>query len=291
MSDHVAEDRSFLSVIRAWPAPRRLSLAKWIENFAPGRDREIALALLESHVHLDNLHVRGSVVSNLTRLRALLLQRDSQINWTSYLNSVLVTVPEGHHGDITGSGIAFARLAKNLGFPVENTISNSALHRHCKTGVRNLIYFDDLAGSGEQFVKSWDRHQENTHGAMSAAAMKDKGFLGDVFYLPVVATSDGLANIESKCNVSVLPTYELDESYSARSSNTRLVPSRYRPHLKDFLKKYAALSGLDTHGPFGYRDVALNISFEHGCPDNTIPIMQWGTPTQTWTPIVTPEGL
>ncbi|WP_146080741.1 hypothetical protein [Pseudoclavibacter sp. RFBB5] len=249
------------------------------------------MALLESHVHLDGLHVRRSVISNLARLRAFLLQRDSLLDWDEYITTALVTIPEGRHGDITGSGTIFARLAKTIGLPEENTVSNSGLHRHCGDRARNLIYFDDLAGSGEQFINSWERHQDNQHGRLSAANMKDKGMLKDVFYLPVVATSNGLRNIENKCKVKVLPTYELDDTYSALSPNTRLVPSRHRPYLSNFLAKYAALTELDTHGPFGHGEVALNLSFEHGCPDNTVPIMRWGTPTATWTPLISPEGM
>jgi hypothetical protein len=153
-----------------------------------------------------------------------------------------------------------------------------------------VIFLDDLAASGTQFARNWARRYPTDHGELSLANLADQKALSEVYYVPVVSTSAAKAKIESDCGIAVLPAYLLDEDYSAVAEDTRLVPTSLRTVLLEFIEKHGPRTGKAGSGTAGFGRLGLALSFHHGSPNNTLPVLQWGTPVTNWQPLVA-EGI
>lgn len=289
----LVESRTFLSNVGFWPSPTDTNYEGWLQNFDEGADRETAAALLESLVHINETQIVHGTISGLRALSAspeFGPADQRQGAWETFLDSAYISFPSGGEGDVTGSGHIFARIVKSTGFP-ENRIlaSDELVRRLAKRPIAApAVFLDDLAASGTQFKRSWTRMVSTDAGKKSLQTLTDQGLLGPIYYVPIVATQKALDLLAKETPlVKVRPIYRVEPEYFASDALTRLVPSDLRPGLKDFLSKYSPLSGRDDYGPFGFGEIGLALSFHHSTPNNTLPILQKGSPTSaaSWKPI------
>lgn len=292
---HVADlvqSRQYLSHIGVWPSARQLELDGWLANYEDGADFDIAAELLDAHVHLNEEHITHAVASTIRSLSALPRfgpATHRRGNWANYLDRVIVSFPLAQDGDPTGSGYIFARLAsERLGFPESQVRTPEQLIAllASSSDAFDVLMLDDITASGTQFRRSWNRQTQTLHGRFSLADIAAAGKLSSTYYLPVVATAQAKASIESSCEVDVVPTYLLTPDYGVLDENTRLVRSELRRLVPDFLSRYSPRTGRDKYGNAGYSDLGLAISFHHGCPNNTVPVLQWAPKSTDWTPLV-----
>lgn len=288
--DHlkVMESRRFLSEILVWPRPNRLDLVGWLANFDDGLDQRIALTLLEAHVHIDEDQVYYGVGSSFRSISSRDEFGDAFDRpgaWADFLDRVLVSFPLSRLDDSTASGHIFGRFAEKLGIP-ENRIlgSEHLVARLAQSDPLPVVFFDDLAASGTQFIRNWKRRYPTKSGSASLEELSNQQQIVRTYYLPLVATAGAIVRIESECAVAVLPTYTLEDNYRCLDPNTRLVPEDLRPHLPDFLNKYTPRTGRDRYGIAGYGDLGLALTFHHSCPNNTLPVLQTGPRTESWRP-------
>lgn len=285
----ILDSRRYLSHIGVWPGPSRLDAERWLENFDDA-DQEIALALLDSHVHINEEQIAYAVASTFRSLSSMPQfgsARQRQTNWSTFLNEVLVSFPLSFAGDVTASGYVFARIAERLGLLESQILDSERLVRRLSSGeVRPVVFLDDLAASGTQFTRGWSRRYSTDNGRLSLKDLHDRGAITAAYYLPVVATEVAKRKIEEDSPVEVCPTYLLGDDYSALDADSRVTPARLRPLASAFLAKYCDRTGRGEYGPAGYDELALSISFHHGCPNNTLPVLQWGPQSDTWRPLV-----
>lgn len=288
--DKIVASLVFLSEIGVWPGPARLDIEGWLKNFESGSDADVACALLAGHVHMDSNQIEYAVASTIQSISSgvefgELAERPER--WHNFLECCLVSFPLGRSDDPTASGYIFARIAKGLGFRENQIFDSEKLARHLsKSKLPPLIFLDDLAASGTQFVDSWERRYPTESGEVSLCDLLKDSPGPLVYYLPIISTQRAKKKIEDECGVRVMPTYLLDETYEALSSTSRITPSNFRPLLKDFLEKYTPKTQGGRDGVSGFGDLGLSISFHHGCPNNTLPVLQWGPRTETWNPLV-----
>lgn len=287
--------RRYLSHIGVWPGPRQMGVERWLQNFDTDVDTEIALALLESYVHINEEQIAYSVCSTVRSLSTRAefgTAKDRQANWGEFVEKAVISFPLGGPGDSTASGFIFARIASQLGVPDSRIFDSEHLVPWLAKAEspHPVIFLDDLAASGTQFTRNWERKYLSERGELSMASLANQGALTNVYYVPVVSTSAAKMKIETKCGVSVLPAYLLDEDYSAVAKDTRLVPTNLREVLPEFIERHGLRTGKADSGNAGFGHLGLALSFHHGSPNNTLPVLQWGTPTPNWRPLVS-EGI
>lgn len=290
------EDSRFLSHIGVWPGPRQLDVEGWLSNFDTEQDLAIAIALLEAYVHINEEQIGYAVSSTIRGISTRPEFGDAEerpAKWNAFIATAMISFPLAGEGDSTASGFIFARIASQLGFP-EQHISDSE-HLVQRLAADNastpIIFLDDLAASGTQFTRNWRRQYSTSKGLLSLAQLRNIGLSGAVYYLPVVSTTAAKKKIESECDaVTVLPTYLLEDDYGALAESTRLVRQEMRAALPDFLKRYSPRTGNGEFGAAGFGDLGLALSFHHGSPNNTLPVLQWGSPRPEWKPLVS-QGL
>lgn len=287
-ADELVETRQYLSRIGVWPSPKRLEVSAWLGNFNEGDDTEIAKALLESHAHVDESQIEYAVFSSIRALSS----RDEfgkagsrPTAWREFIDSVTISFPLGRAGDATASGYIFARIASRLGFPEDRILDTEHLIGEILKGnARSVIILDDLSGTGTQFTRDWKRMYTTPHGKSSLKNLFNAGRIPVAYFVPTVCTADAKKKIEDECGVVVAPTYLLESDYYVLDPNSRLVPALLRPKIAEFLAKYAP--DVSDGGNTGFGDLGLALSFHHGCPNNTLPVLQWGESSENWKPLV-----
>lgn len=276
--EELEESRNYLSRVAVWP--RHVDVVGWLSNFDAGPDRVLAMCLLDALVHINEEHIAHAVASTIREISSRPEFGNSEVRpnqWARFLDDAVVTFPISRSGDATASGYIFARIAKQLGF-VEAQILDPehALKRLASAGPKPIIFLDDLAASGTQFSRNWVRNYGSGADKRSFKKIHELGLIDAAYYLPIVSTTRAAAAIESTCGIPVIPAYMLEEDYSALDNNSRLVPTHLRSSLPDFLAKYSSRTGRDEYGGAGFGGLGLALSFHHGCPNNTLPILQWG---------------
>jgi hypothetical protein len=152
-----------------------------------------------------------------------------------------------------------------------------------------IIFVDDFAGSGDQFLSTWRRrHEIIGHGryAFSDLPIKENQLF---VYCNAILTEHGRGIISSACPTLVLATGNLiPETYNWTSSTSILWPKDEQAQGIDFIRRVSATLGLgDDNGGErdwrGYHKLGLGIAFEHSTPDATLPIFHW---SEGWNPLV-----
>lgn len=286
----ITEARDFLSRILVWPKQRQVHVHAWISNFEDAEEREVAHALLDAFVHINNDHREAALVSTVKSLSTRAEFGMGEVRreqWEKFADTAIASIPLSHAGDGAASGYQFLRIARKIGFA--KYVDSEYLVRELLSAGEPLpiLFMDDITGTGNQFIRNWQRVYTSPSGRSSLKNLKADGRIGSVYFAPIVATEEALERIESETGVVVHPTYVLSEDYSASSSNTRLVPSRLRESLLELAVKYAPATRADQDGPLGYQDQGLAISFSEGSPNNTLPILGSVTESESWKALLT----
>ena len=282
---------AYLSDIRIWAPEMKVAARRWLANFTQDDDKIFASALLDSFIYYSDDLVDELFVACFEALAAEVIdgaqtyerQKD---DWQRFRDLILITHPTGEMPNVTDSGYTFDRRARQLlGIDQSHILEpegvTEALLRQPK---RTVVFVDDFAGSGDQFVKTWQRAYTTALGTTSFVDLAAKG-ISEFFYCPLVSTETGREYIESRClGLKMRPTHILPREYSAIDPSSLLWPDALRPGARDFIDRVSAIAGVPAGARYGYADLALAVAFEHGVPDATLPILHWEG--SGWTPLV-----
>ncbi|WP_454173123.1 phosphoribosyltransferase-like protein [Microbacterium maritypicum] len=293
----ILDTRDFFSNAAIWPQqPREIDHQGWLENFSDSHDRSIAANLLDSYLLISSAQTEKMLISafhSLAPLQGDMFCSDPstyQQDWDAFRSSIAVTFPS-RRNDPAGSGHMFVRTARTFVldratqlFAPEDLVASLA----SSAVPRPVVFVDDFSGSGDQFVATWRRNytlpDDSTHTFASLAAA---GLISQVFFIPSIATASAKTTLRTMApEVCLLPAHLLPTRYSATSPVTSLVSPELRDDLHDFLVRHADRAGYSASHVYGYKDGGLALSFEHGTPDNTLPIFNGGTNRpSSWRPL------
>jgi hypothetical protein len=286
----IVDSRLFLSRIGVWPKERQLHVSGWIDNFTTDDDREVAHALLDAVVYINDDHRRAALLSSVRSLstRPEFGQGDErEPRWNDFLDQVIASIPLAHAGDGAASGYYFLRVARSIGF-TRNLDSEHVVQEILRgSRARPVIFMDDISSTGNQFLRNWDRVYTTPAGRSSLVQLARNERLGRVYFTPIVATEFAKERIERETGVQVCPAYLIGEDYFATSMRSRLVPASLRDRLQELAQRYSPLTGQDDDGPFGYKDQGLALSFTDSAPNTTLPILRSSRAQPNWTPLIT----
>jgi hypothetical protein len=272
----------YLANVGSWPrVPGDIHPEGWLANF-DDEYAEVAAQLLDSYTYMSDREFRQAIAATIKSLSAeFLLQPSGRAevgaDWRARLSKIVVSVPLGSAHDITSSGVACLRILKQMRFPEERLLVGDPLLSAITTAPEpvELVLVDDLTASGNQFVKYWKAPlAAGGSDETTLAALFDRGALSSVIYVPVVATTVALQWIADKAPaVRVRPANVIGPEYFASDDACRLVPPAQLAALRDLIESNHARTG-NPLGPYGYGNLGLALSFEHGTPNNTLPILQ-----------------
>jgi len=280
----VLDIRDFYSRVGLWPSqPDRINPSGWLRNF-DNQDLALATHLLDSFLYLNRAQTMRMSESAFHSL-SLNIERASSdlpgVAWTKFRRNVLVTYPVAREGNSTASGRLFIRHARESAivgphqfFDPELVVST------CSHGAGQppVVMLDDLAATGDQFASALLKEYVQTNGTkVSLYGRLQEGNIASISYIPTISTASAKQRLQREFpEVLISPAHVLPLNSSACNDPTELEPNGDTELLARFLEKYADRAGYNKKIKYGYRNSGLALAFEHGTPDNTLPIFSAG---------------
>lgn len=252
----------------------------WLSNFHDGREREIAAALLESFMFINEAQTIKMLEMAFASLAVdpfveTLQGSGIEDKWREFRRRVLITFPTDDQDAPSSSGYLFVRHARqDLGLAEPQLLAPGKLIERVAslTLATPIVFLDDIVGTGEQFCESWERQYE-VNGVVTTLGAEAARLQAPVYYCPVVCTAAGLRAISATApDVKVRPAHFLPDVYSASSPETILVPTEMRAELPGFISTVSRRAGVTRFQELGWGNLSLAIAFEHSVPDLTLPI-------------------
>ncbi|GIG55339.1 phosphoribosyltransferase-like protein [Demequina activiva] len=291
--DTILRTRNGFSNFGIWPRiPSDTNPQKWLANFTE-EEYDHAIALLNAFVYFDDEHTNQLLRSAYHDISSRTDKDASPVfptraSWAEYREGLIVTFPTGETPNPTDSGHLFARRARQrLGITEsqlmmpEDAVASLAFGRR-----RPLMLIDDFAGSGDQFIKTWERNYPLLDGReYSMAGLANEGRLSSVVYCNAVSTSTAATRIaEVAPQVHLACAHLLAAEASVTHPECYLLPSDVRATIVDTIASASERAGIQENARYGYKELGLAIAFEHSVPDATIPLFWAETPG--WTCLV-----
>lgn len=281
----------FLSDIRVWDAELKTAARRWLGNFTE-TEKDYAAALLDAFVFFSDELVDRLFVAAFDVLAAEVTEQvatysDKKDRWQSFMDQVLITHPTGEMPNVTDSGYAFDRRARQrLGISQAHILEPQQVIGQLMSGPpRPVVFVDDFVGSGDQFCKTWQREYKTAKSIASFATLTSQAPAGSFYYCPLLCTQHGLSVIDANCpGLQVRPTHLLPSEYSANHPASLLWPEALRAESVRFVDDSSERAGISAAKRWGYANLALALAFQHGVPDATLPILWWED--NGWIPLV-----
>lgn len=207
--------------------------------------------------------------------------------WRQFCDTVLITRVTGEEPRDTDSGYHFLRMARQvLGIPEKRILSpQETLSELLTRGPRPVVFVDDFAGTGNQFIATWRRELFVDRSLVMSFERISRIVATEFFYCPIVATELAANKIKSNCpSVALSPAHFLPSQYSALSADSLIWPPQLRHRALDFLEKASARAGIHAERWKGFEGLGLTLAFEHGVPDATLPLFYWEE--NGWKPLI-----
>jgi hypothetical protein len=290
--NNVLDDRDFFANIGVWPGALLMDPKGWLSNFAEA-DRALAVELLNSFTYFNATQVQKLISTGFMRIGSLDLNEtnvhDVESRWKKFCESVMVSYPVSIPANPTDSGHMFVRvLREQFGINDNQICEPYELLRRLVRAKKPfpVVFVDDFSGTGTQFirtvaeVKIVGRWRKKT----SISAQLDRLQATQSYCVSAVITEPGRVAIHSKTSFRVSGGNVLPSSASALDTSTHLVPSSMRPKWREFVERYSRVAGIPAGKAFGFRRSGLAIAFEHGTPNNSLPIFSWQE--NGWKPLI-----
>lgn len=279
---------------RAWE-PSRIDPQGWLDNF-PQSERGFALVLLSRFTFLaDHLvdQLFRSAFQNLSNLLTDGWQEfeAAQTRWRTFCSEAMITVVQGEAPNPSDSGWLFARKARQaIGIDQGQLFEPREVVARLLGGYSGpVIFVDDFVGSGEQFLKSWEREYPHAGGVVSfsaAAASSSASF----YYCNAMTTEYGRERLSRHVpGVRVSAGNIIPTRYSLAHPNSLLWPEALRADGIQFVEEVGKRLGFAANdggeGDWrGFHKLGLGLAFQHSVPDANLPLFY--TDSNGWTPLV-----
>ena len=256
----------------------------WLDNFDKN-DQSTATALLDAFVHIDNGSVNAIFSAAFGSLAGVVCAADAYsvaiTQWQEFLGSVLVTFPTGEDPNPSDSGYAFQRKVRQvMEIDQSQIVEPGEAYRRLRDSKGHVVFVDDIVGSGDQFVETWQRPYPAEEITGSFADISSQI---SAHFVPLFATLDGAERIRSQVpTLNLMPIHQLGAEYSARERNSFTWTDIAHDDGVQLVEKYSQRAGIPN--PWGYKDLGLCLGFEHGIPDATLPLFYWEQ--NGWRPLV-----
>lgn len=273
-----------LGRIAGWDPKFANAARRWLDNFDES-DQTTATALLDAFVYIDNSSVDAIFGAAFGSLASVVCTSDDYsvaiAQWEDFLRSVLVTFPTGETPNPTDSGYAFQRRVRQVMEIDQSQIvePGEAFHR-LRTSSGHVVFVDDIVGSGDQFISTWQRPypSEGTTGSFADISSQISAH-----FVPLFATLTGVERIRSQVpTLNLMPIHQLGPEYSAHERACMAWADIAYEEGVHLVEEYSRRARIPN--PWGYRGLGLCLGFEHGIPDATLPIFYWEQ--HGWRPLV-----
>jgi hypothetical protein len=273
-----------------WPTHSVIDKTGWLSNF-PDHEKKHAVHLLNSFYHISYQLADKILITTIRNLsRELFTSGDSYADlkhrWIDFLSDLIVTFPaDDERPGPTDSGYYYARRMRQIvGIPQEQILSPEDAVRSIATNnvPRNVVFVDDFAGTGLQYLATWTRRIEIGPGVFSSFSDLSASGIVTAYYAPLLATSFAKSNIRMAAAPTMLrPGHLLTERYSALNTGGLIWPPSLSATAPKFLEQASQRAHIpDTDGTAtndwrGFAKLGLTFSIGDSIPDASLPLIYW----------------
>lgn len=289
--DTVLAKCAYFTTVGLWPLTVKVDPRAWLSNFDPEEER-YAVYLLNAFLFFNEHIIDRVFVAACQSLSRDIPQgdpRQMEVDWSRFLDGLIVTAVRGERPAATDSGALFTRRARALlGIPKGRILDQPEALEHLVSHGGDVLFVDDFVGTGSQFLDTFARPFRVAGERVSFSSLAERG-IGRYFYCPVVATSFGMERISGRHPKVILrPGHALPPRYSAFHPDSLIWPDDLRPGAEGFIRRASARAGIpDAPGKTshwkGFGDLGLVVAFAHGAPDATLPLIWWEE--NNWKPL------
>lgn len=276
-----------------WAPEPAVRPRKWLANF-PDDDKTAAAILLDSFVYFSERCTRRLLVGAFEAALRIPTGRPWALAGT-HLERAVFTPVLGEHPNPTDSGYQISRAVRQALSVEENRFVDLAEALASAQRGELVVFLDDVAMSGDQFLRTWQR---STPSGASFQSVSQSHSL-PVAYICICATDTAMQRIQAGAQgVHVYPTHIIDTSQTYRAIPGRQPPPLIQsamPMVEALLDKFSPALQFRPDDQYmlrdsawrrdGYKSRALLLAFEHSVPDGTLPIL-WADGPPGWTPLV-----
>ena len=279
-----------LKQVGFWPSEPIIRPKAWINNFDL-EDRGAAAYLLDRFTFYNEQLTNELLVASYNSMVDGLRKGSSAMGSVEILKSLqqaVFTYVTGEKPAPTDSGYTFCRKARQkLEIPEELICHPEDAVKYASSG-RTVVFLDDFIGSGDQFLRTWQRNYGQSDPKSFMTINKSVPFAA--IYISLVTTSYGLGEISKIApNVAVCTAHILNERSTVFSPD---IPSSKQEEIEQLLEKYhtrltpreSYIAGDKINLKYGYKKRGLMLGFQHSIPDSTLPIF-WSQGTD-WEPLI-----
>lgn len=232
----------------------RTVIEEWLNQFKK-EHKDLAARLLDSVMFFE----LNSITSNF---KAVLKSLNGWHQDEKYRSGrwffVAMSGSAGESGDIM---LREFRRANGLSHKMynEHFITRSELVRKGLTHEDKVVLVDDFTATGDQVCEVWN-DPEVAFSELTSGA-------GSVYLVVLAATDIAIDKIQTETQLEVVPAHSLNEK-----------DNLFSPHCKHFTKDEKVIvleycTKANAKKPKGFGECGLVVVFNHGCPNNSIPIL------------------
>lgn len=271
-----------------WPAGDTITYKRWLANFST-EDKEMALYLLNAFTYYNKdfcvALLKAAIVDISRRTLDNSSFRTSKTQWISFLSKTIFVPATGESRNITDSGVNLSSyLRRTLKISETQILTVDDLYSASYKGFLessydNVIFFDDLIGSGNQFITMFNDEFEKDTDLLDSVGKRCKTLNLKPFYCVMMGTRYGIERINNRCpEVELSCAHIITPSDSPYHEECSIWPSRLKENSLNFLTRAAEKAGIKESEMRGYHNLGLVIAFEWTIPDCTIPIFSTKNP-------------
>lgn len=272
----------------------------WLNNFTGEEERAVAAALLETFTFFSDTNTTQLIRKSLHfYLQGGVTRTDDpnadSVTATTLLRNVLMTPVLGERPNPSDSGnFICRRVRQEVGIPEKNLVMLAEALQGFIDG-RPVVFIDDIVGSGQQMLQTWNRTVPGcTFPSFATAAQNLPKAVAH--YVCLVTTQRGIETLQSRIPTApVHAAHILRDRDVFRSALERIPDHPYTGAIvakaEALLRKYGPTLVVpeymrdDEQRAFGFNRLGLTIAFQHCIPDATLPIY-WASGPNGWTPLM-----
>lgn len=247
-----------------------IQIADWLSQFGGATNQIIAYKLLKK-LRYNGYHNQSSMYSAFKELHKRIASFEARNQFAFKTDRRKIVNLMLSHLDTTGKSGHACEYAYRCINKIHSkcVIEPVDLVKHIKKTNKKvpIIFTDDIVGTGGTVVEGFNCFAKN---------MKDEGLnVADynIYLVAITGTKDGIEYIENNTEgaITVLLWNEIDATSQAFSQDAEIFKDdEERIAAKEMIEEIG--KELEPQHPLGWHDGQLLIVFQHGCPNNTLPI-------------------
>ena len=265
--------------LAAWPRGK-VEYKAWLDNF-DARDRALAVQMLSRFTYLSHQFVDHHFVSAFQSISNKLATSGTGFcakkdAWHDFCENAIIVPVMGEQPSPADSGWGFARKARQLLGIDERRLKHPHEAAQIVAGgsTAPVVFVDDFVGSGEQFLRTFDRKYVQA-GGVSFADLANRF---PAYYCNVLMTAYGRARILMRAPTVILAsgnTIPRDHNFSVIGSamwpdGHALLGARLARRIGVRLGYTKSDGGLRDWR--GFHKLGLGIAMEDSVPDANLPL-------------------